>query len=435
MQYHDPFALDRSLAAYARLERRFRIALAEDTARDHAFEVLPPDFSRERLRELGSDKSDPFERAAGRWMARLLLDHALIPERSAAAHAYLREPRPVDKPEHGPFTVVELFERALSDAARRAVWLDALAAQGGEVGARRIALIEASAIQARELGAELALGAEPSRAVREAGTRLIAATRDALRELGVRSLTEWIALGLGTDTIGDWPVSLGAARLGEWFREGRWLDGLSPELGAPPRMLGSSSGLRALSRFGRAFHDAGASPRRPFAIARDPHGLRSRRYGALFSLLPFHASFAERKLGVGRGRFSEYRRALGRVLLLAVHSDVARAELAFAAFEGSAAYRRAFAEQLPELFGFEVPPRLAGVVFAEEQAPRNLAALFEAVEQDRALTDRHDEDWFRNPRAIEELRGEIESVPELEVNAAAVGAGARLLVESLLAAG
>ncbi len=434
MQDHDPFALDRSLAAYARLERRFRVALTEGTAEDHAFEVLPPGFSKERLRELRRDPADAFEKAAARWMARLLLEHALITERSAVAQAFLRDARPVDEPDQGPFTVAELFERALSDAPRRAGWLDALAAQGGEVGARRIALLEALTLNARELGADSALAPEPAGVVRDAGAAFMAATRDARRELGMRSLAEWIALGLGTDALGDWPVSLNASRLGEWFREGRLLDGLSPELGATPRMLGSSSGLRALSRFGRAVHDAGASSRRPFVIARDPYALRSKSHGALFSLLPFHASFAERRLGVGRGRFSEFSRGLGRVLLLSACSEALRAELAFAAAEGASAYRRAFAEQLPELLGFEIPPRLAGVVFANEQAPRQLAALFQAVERDRVLTERHDEDWFRNPRAIEELRGDFESVPEPEPDAAALESGGRRLA-ALLTAG
>jgi hypothetical protein len=168
MQYHDPFALDRSLAAYARLERRFRAALAEGTAEDHVFEVLPPDFSAERLRELRGEKSDPFEKAAARWMARLLLEHSLISERSAVAHAYLNDPRPLDKPDQGPFTVAELFDKALEDGPRRAGWLDGLAAQGGEFGARRLALFEALGVKARELGADLALGAEPARLVRDA---------------------------------------------------------------------------------------------------------------------------------------------------------------------------------------------------------------------------------------------------------------------------
>nr|MDQ2644439.1 hypothetical protein [Myxococcota bacterium] len=106
----------------------------------------------------------------------------------------------------------------------------------------------------------------------------------------------------------------------------------------------------------------------------------------------------------------------------------------FAAAEGASAYRRAFAEQLPELLGFEIPPRLAGVVFANEQAPRGLAALFQAVERDRVLTERHDEDWFRNPRAIEELRGDFESVPEPEPDAAALESGGRRLA-ALLTAG
>ncbi len=435
MQYHDPFALDRSLAAYARLERRFRVALAEGTARDHAFEVLPPGFSKERLRELRRETGDPFERAAARWMARLLLEHALIAERSAVAHAYFAEPRPIDEPEQGRFSVLALFERVLSDAPRRAGWLRALAAQGDEVGARRLASFEALALNARELGADSALAPEPARVVREAGAWFVSATRDAVRELGMRSLSEWIGLGLGTDALGDWPVSLGAPRLGEWFREGRLLDGLSPELGAAPRMLGSSSGLRALSRFGSAVHDAGANPRRPFVIARDPYTLRSRSYGALFSLLPLHASFAERRLGVGRGRFSEFSRGLGRVLLLSACSEVVRAELAFAAAEGASTYRRAFAEQLPERMGFEIPPRLAGVVFANEQAPRGLAALFQAVERDRFLTERHDEDWFRNPRAIEELRGDFESVPETEPDATALQNGSRRLSKLLIQAG
>jgi len=435
MQNYDPFALDRSLAAYARLARRFRVALVEGTAEDHAFEVLPPGFSKERVRELASDRADPFEKAAARWMARLLLEHGVMRARRAAADAYLRDPRPLDGPERGALPLAEVFERVLLDAPRRAAWLGALAAHGGEVGARRLALLEELAVKARDLGAEPALAAEPARVVRDTSAQLVGSTRDAVTELGVRDFEAWVALGLGTDATGDWPANLGARRLGEWFREGRWLDGLSPELGTLPRMLGSSSGLRALSRFGQAFHDAGASPRRPFALSRDAYGLRSERYGALFALLPFHASFAERRLGVGRGRFSEYRRALVRVLLLGTYSEVARAELSFAAAEGAAAYRRSFSEQLPELLGFELPPRLAGVVFTDERAPRRLAAVFEAVSFDRALTERHDEDWFRNPRALEELRAELESPPELEPDPAAVERGGRLLSETLLSSG
>ncbi len=136
MQYHDPFALDRSLAAYARLERRFRIALAEGTAEDHVFEVLPPDFSAERLRELRGEKSDPFEKAAARWMARLLLEQALIPERSAAAHAYLSDPRPLDKPEQGPL-------RSSSCSTKRCRTHPA--ARDGSTGSRRRAVRSARA--------------------------------------------------------------------------------------------------------------------------------------------------------------------------------------------------------------------------------------------------------------------------------------------------
>jgi hypothetical protein len=40
-----------------------------------------------------------------------------------------------------------------------------------------------------------------------------------------------------------------------------------------------------------------------------------------------------------------------------------------------------------------------------------------AAESDRRLSDAHDEDWFRNPRAIEQLRAEAMQPPATNVDA------------------
>ena len=406
----DPFSLDRTIAETARLHSRFIEALRAGHGEEHAFELLPPALSRAALSELSAHAAgDPFAAAAAGWLRHLLLEHGAIEARLGVALAYRQVRHPLDAPERGQWTVAEVVANLLSDGARRAGWASALSV-GEDFGARRLALLEALAAHRHELGLELA---PPLRDAPDAALEFLRATRDAARELRLASLGDLVDRGLGRDVPGAWPSPLSARKLGDWFREGRLLHGLTPQLASLPRAHGAASALRALAAFGVAFHDAGPSTRLPFVVARDPSGLRKQTFGALFALLPLHAAFAERRLEIGRGRFVDYRRALATVVLLGARLIALRARLTRASSEGAAAYRRCFREEVPDALGFELSPRLAGTLFTDEHGERQLVALLAAARRDQLLTERHDEDWFRNPRAIEELRGEIESAPNL----------------------
>jgi hypothetical protein len=148
-----------------------------------------------------------------------------------------------------------------------------------------------------------------------------------------------------------------------------------------------------------------------------------------------HASFAGRRLEIGRGRFENYRRGVALVVSLGARATILRARLSNLVSAGVGAYRRGFEEQLLAVFGFELSPRLAGVLFVHEAGGHELAALFSAVSRDHALTERYDEDWFRNPRCLEELRGEIESVPEREPAPDVIRDGAERLARALVSPG
>jgi hypothetical protein len=426
MSAFDPFALDRTLAGHARQHRRWVEALRQGRGAEHAFELLPTGISSDRARELlALGATDSFAAAAARWMEFLLGEHASLEARLAVAQAETERRHAIDVPERGTLSIAGLVERLLGDAARRSGWLDALVLCASDVGARRLSLFE----QQNERALRTAT-LEGTDTVLEAGGDLLDLSNDAYAELRVNGLPRFIELGIGSDVPGDFPATLSARRLADFFREGRLLHGLEPKLPALPRALGASSTLRALALFGRALHEAGAQSG-PFVISHDPYEFRARCYGYLFGLLPLHPSFAGRRLGIGQNRLANYQHALGRVLLLGARLHVARALLAKSAAVSATAYRACFAEQIPFVLGFELSPRLAGVLLVDEDGVRSLAALLSAVEHDRVLTDRHDEDWFRNPRCHEELRGELESPPLSEPVAEVLRRGARTFAAML----
>jgi hypothetical protein len=53
--------------------------------------------------------------------------------------------------------------------------------------------------------------------------------------------------------------------------------------------------------------------------------------------------------------------------------------------------------------------------------------LLVALAKNDRLIQAHDQDWFRNPRAVDELRAEFESAPALEPEKAEITRGLELL--------
>ncbi|HWA72922.1 MAG TPA: hypothetical protein VG937_11325 [Polyangiaceae bacterium] len=421
----DPFALDRSLARYAGQYSRFRGLLARGGGRDHAFEFRPPELDEELLETLrNAGDRDPLAGPLLRWAEFLVLEHALTEPELRVAEALHSVIHPLDRPERGTFSIWELRRRAVIDDARREHWLDALESRTQSLQARRFELFERRAERAEALRITRP---NPLTVAPDALDRCLALSADAYAELGVGSLGAALSLGLGRDVPGNFPARLGLRSLAELLREGDWFRGLEPELTHVPEMWGAASVLRGLYRLGSALHEAGAGKRQPFVVAHDPFGFRRALFGGLFSLLPLNAAFAQKRLDVGRARFSDYRRALVRVVLLALRVDCVRSQLSLASAQGPKSYRTAFREAVPAALGFEVSPALLGVLWVSDRAPTRICGLLAALAKNDRLIEAHDEDWFRNPRAVSELRAEFESAPALEPEKAEIARGLELL--------
>jgi hypothetical protein len=231
------------------------------------------------------------------------------------------------------------------------------------------------------------------------------------RREGVRtSPADYLALALGRSAGEGWPAKLTR----------RWLEDLAPPLvqglaldvGVLPEALGASSFARALFAFGRALRIAGPSPSLPFALARDPFPVDAERFGLGFASLVTSAPFHRKVLGVGADAAVAQAR-IGNGMALA------HARLAALRWLVAGADRNEREELGHRLLG-AAPP---GDLFAAFPVPRlddssRLLALATTFPFVTGLVDRHDEDWFKNPRALADLRARA-SAP---AHAAATGA-------------
>jgi hypothetical protein len=192
-----------------------------------------------------------------------------------------------------------------------------------------------------------------------------------------------------------------------------------------------SSLLLSLERFGAAYHDAGRHPKRPFVLAHDPRGTRRAVFSGLFALLPFTRSFAAHRFGVSRTAAPDYLRSVAAIVLLGSRLFALRADLCFKSFGGQRAYCDHFVEAVPRSLGFELSRALAGAMLADDDGLTRFAGLLGGAALGEQLTETYDEDWFRNPRAAEALRAELESLPALEVGKSNLERGAGLLVQRI----
>ncbi len=410
----DPLRLDRTLARLATLRGRFIAALRSGSAQEHSFESLPSGLDGELLSNLDAARErDPLAMPLRRWAAALLLDHATLEQRRDVASALRVERHALDAPERAQLTLAQMRRYALVDGARRERWLAAYESRTSALQEAYFRYRERRAEHAQALAVDVLPEADGYRRLL---ARVLEATRDAAAELRISTLAQFIERALGSELPGVYPNRLTPRSIAELFREGGWLQGLEPQAPELPELLAPSSLARALARFGAALHDAGANRGRPFVLAFDVQGLRRAEFSALLALLPLSAAFAQRRLELSRARVPDHARAAQRVLLLTLRSSAIRAELSLVASASADAYRRAFREWLPGELGFELNPSLAGALFVDDAAPQRLHGLLVALEKHHGLTERYDEDWFRNPRAIEALRAELDEPPQSELS-------------------
>lgn len=203
-------------------------------------------------------------------------------------------------------------------------------------------------------------------------------------------------LALARDAAHGWPAHLGRRWLEDVFHAllGRPLP--PGELAELPEPLGGASFLRAGCALGHALRIHGTARNLPFALARDPYPTSAHRFGFALATVMASAPFQRRALDVG-GRTGEAQaRALTRALFLSTRFELAR----FLLGEGGETPSVDFDEITTRVFGRPLPPALRHAWPAPRvDAAARMMALLGTPRFVADLTDRFDDDWFRNPRA------------------------------------
>jgi len=422
--------LSRAVVDWVRWRRRLRrgAALEHDPFAPHAF-VSRVGFERVRERP----ERDPLRAPMLRWLFRLVDDKANLEGLVALARARAQDVHPIDHPERASLSLADLLSRALRDRPRAAEWLEQYLAHAPasaelerRVWERRREVAERLKVDPEEL--EL-----PAPGVYDVALAWLRDTDDRAGEFRTGRLHGHLASALGLEAHEGWPARLSAESLAGLFGDSRLLDSLPLEPGPLPRALAPASFVRALARLGSAFADAAAPRDQPFVVAHDAYGLRRLAHGALLSGLALEPAFLRRALGLAPGRAAEHRRVLARVIFHETRTRALRLLMRRAALSGDRAYREAFEEQTARLLGEPLPTELTGALFAprRDEAQRFVSMLL-ATAHARELVEDHDDDWYRNPRAVEQLRAAAALPPAVTTTREALEQGALELSRTLL---
>jgi hypothetical protein len=447
-----PLDLDRALARAAGQWRSWKLRLrtdrdAEEAREDEPLEPFRNITGQSAFQELAELRQDPLRVPFQRWVLRLAeqrVNHEIL----TRLESERRKPREMpDAPLRGSVSIADLLRNGLADAPRSAIWFRLFLQHAAPVSAHSVELWQRRREFTRRMGIDPAapldavfapatpsteaapLGAAPPRAPSlpapvkmplEGGLaaglglarRLSAVTRERIRELGARGPAELFACALGRDVPGDWPARLTPERLRDYFRGGDLLRSLELQGEPLPASLGAASSCRALSILGSAWHEALAPTDQPFVVAHDAYGLGRHEAGALFALLPLNAGFLLRHLGVSKHALGDVQRRVAQLWLIDLASAAFRVQLHGPALGGERGFREEFAELASRELSISLPREVAGAVLqlGVEDEQRLVGRLL-AARRAQELTDAHDEDWFRNPRAIEQLRAEARRPP------------------------
>lgn len=436
----NPIEVDRQLrrAQRAWLFWKLRERNHEDDDASHPLAAYRSITGQTLFRHLtGLPDNDPLRVPLRRWVYRLAEQRIDQPTLSALDHARHDARHHPDAPGQQAVSFATLLTRALGDAPRREPWTRVLVEDAPPISARSVELWQRRRELARRMGLDHPAQIEaPLPDVVATADSLAHTTRQRVRELGLGSLAGYYERAIGADVPGQWPARLSTQRLFDYFRDGDLLRSLSLTTARMPSSVGAASFCRALGLVGGAWFEAIAPENQPFVIAHDPYGLGRHEAAALFALLPLNARFAQRHLDLAATAVPDFQRQLAQIWLLDLALAAFRVRLRRSALTSERSFRESFSELANSDLTLSLPEQAAGALFPlgveDEQA---LLGRLLAVERVERLIEAHDEDWFRNPRAIEQLRAEASLPPATEADPERVAralASTQLRLEQLL---
>jgi hypothetical protein len=430
MRELESLSMDRVLRDAAReLERR---KSSGESATDALPDVLLDEETLHWLRE--SRAKDPLAPALEAWLLRLREQAHFGVQRAELTRAQRVVPRPISDPERALLPLAQMLRLSLSRPRERAAYLRSYFAASGELGELVRRLWEERQVFAESLGTSLDSCEVASPALLPGARTFVTETRSAFETLEVHEPAALVTTLLAESATEGWPARLNPRTTLDLLGDPTWTHGLHVRPFAVPEARGASSFVLGLAQAGRAICDAANALRSPFVLATDVFDLRRHSVGALLGMLPLSPAFATRRLGLGPSRVPDQQRALARAALADLRVATFRVLLRDL-LSGSASRLRS---ELPELsvstLGFELPFELAGAfIRVRPRDSQRFAGALLAASRYEQLVQTHDEDWFRNPRAIAELRAEL-GEPATEIpDAAALSAGMSALLPRIQA--
>ncbi len=435
MRFFEPLSVDRELRQTAERWEHWRRALAVG----QGFERSP--FGSERMGKTLFDamrdlpEYDPLRGELLRWVLRLAEQRINGPWLVREAELEHVSEHPVREPVEGRFTLRAMTRGALHGQEGE-LWHAARERSASALGAHRAALWE----RRHELSVRLGL---PSFFALEAlaplvtseAEALLTATDDAARELVPQGMSGFVEKALARGAAEGWPARLAPDTLGPLLGHPDWLRSLSIDAPTLPERLAPASFARALGHLGEAWARAMAPHDQPFVIARDAGGLFVHTQGALFAGLVREPGYLRRQLALSVAGAASHARALALATLCWVRLAAVRCLLASWAPAGGPALVERQAELMARLIGREYPrDTTLGLVRLRTNEAQRLAAWLLAATRREELISAHDEDWFRSPRAIEQVREESKLPPPKTTTAEALTQGRTHLEKSLLRA-
>ncbi|MES1174426.1 MAG: hypothetical protein ABUL62_08855 [Myxococcales bacterium] len=428
MRELESLAFDRTLRAAARELERQKWSAEPASAMLPA--VLLDEETLPWLRE--SRARDPLAPALEAWLLRLREQAHFSTRRAELTRAQRVVPRPISDPERALLPLAEMLRLSLARPRERAAYLRSYFGASGELGELVRRLWEERQVFAESLQTSLDSCEVVSPDLLPAARAFVSETRGAFETLDIHEPAPLVSTLLAESAAQGWPARLTPRTTLDLLADPTWTHGLSLRPFTLPEARGAGSFVIALAQAGRAICDAANALRSPFVLATDVFDLRRHGLGALLGLLPLSPAFATRRLGLGPTRVADHQRALARAALADLRVAAFRVLLR-ALLAGSASRLRS---ELPEVsvstLGFELPFELAGVfIRVRPRDSQRFAGALLAASRYEQLVQTHDDDWFRNPRAIAELRAELgEPAPDLP-NAASLSAGMGAFIQRI----
>ena len=428
----EPLSFDRALRDAAREFERRR--LTGEPPAGALTALLCDDETLHWLRELRG--KDPLAGALEAWLLRLREQARFGGARAELGRAHRTDLHPIVEPERTVLPLAEMLRLSLIRPRERAAYLRGYFAATTELAQRVQRLWEERQMFAEEIGSPLASFEVKSSASADAARAFIAETEGAFETLRIREPAELVTTLLAESASEGWPARLSQRSTLDLLGDPVWFHGLRLRPFALPEARGASSFLLALIQTGRALSDAASALRAPFVLASDVFDSDRHAFGALLGMLPLSIVFAQRRLGLAPSRARDQQRVLARAALADLRVAAFRVLLRELLLGPLSRLRSELPEQSTGALGFELPLEVAGVFIRvrPRDTQRFTGALWAATRYDE-LVQVHEEDWFRNPRAIAELRAGLGEPAPNALSAETLGAGTRAFaarIQSLL---